>query len=160
MVIDGTGLERASVFTITTKDVTIKNIKFTNGNAQYGGAIYIQGSSQSDLLDINVIVENCSFDKMTATRGGAIYAYCTKGKLTIDNCNFTNMGVTWGAVCAYQSAYDGGLNVEISKSIFANNSGNNGAALYVQASYLTMTNCEVYNNTASQSAVRYMTTLH
>ncbi|MEE1336222.1 right-handed parallel beta-helix repeat-containing protein, partial [Methanobrevibacter sp.] len=151
VVIDGTGLERASVFTITTKDVTIKNIKFTNGNAQYGGAIYIQGSSQSDLLDINVIVENCSFDKMTATRGGAIYAYCTKGKLTIDNCNFTNMGVTWGAVCAYQSAYDGGLNVEISKSIFANNSGNNGAALYVQASYLTMTNCEVYNNTASQS---------
>ena len=151
VVIDATGLERASVFTITTKDVTIKNIKFTNGNAQYGGALSIQGSSQSDLLDINVIVENCSFDKMTATRGGAIYAYCTKGKLTIDNCNFTNMGVTWGAVCAYQSAYDGGLNVEISKSIFANNSGNNGAALYVQASYLTMTNCEVYNNTASQS---------
>ena len=151
VVIDGTGLEKASVFTITTKDVTIKNIKFTNGNASYGGAIYIQGFSQSDLLDINVIVENCSFDNMTATRGGAIYGYYTKGKLTIDNCNFTNMDVTWGAVCAYQSAYDGGLNVEISKSIFANNSGNNGAALYVQASYLTMTNCEVYNNTASQS---------
>ena len=152
VVIDGTGLERASVFSITTtNDVTIKNIKFTNVNARYGGALNIQGSSQSNLLDINVIVENCSFDKMTATRGGAIYAYYTKGKLTIDNCNFTNMDVTWGALCAYQSSYDGGLNIEISKSIFANNSANNAGALYVQASYLTMTDCEVYNNTASQS---------
>ena len=151
VVIDGTGLAKASVFTITTKDVTIKNIKFTNVDASNGGALSIQGSSQSNLLDINVIVENCSFDSMTATRGGAIYSYCTKGKLTIDNCNFTNMEVTWGAVCAYQSSFDGGLNVEISKSIFANNSANNAGALYLQVSYLTMTECEVYNNTAAQS---------
>lgn len=152
VVIDGTGLAEASVFSITTtNDVTIKNLKFTNVNAGNGGALSIKGSSQSNLLDINVIVENCSFDKMTATRGGAIYAYYTKGKLSIDNCNFTNMEVTWGAVCAYQSSYDGGLNIEISKSIFANNSGNNGAALHLQASYLTLTECEIYNNTASVS---------
>ena len=79
VVIDGTGLAKASVFTVTTTNVTIKNIKFTNVNARYGGAIYIQGSSQSNLLDINVLVENCSFDNMTASRGGAIYTYYTKG---------------------------------------------------------------------------------
>ena len=151
VVIDGTGLAKASVFTVTTANVTIKNIKFTNVNARNGGALSIQGSSQSDLLDINVLVENCSFDNIKAGRGGAIYAYYTKGKLAIANSNFTNMDLTWGAVCAYQSSYGDGLSIEISKSIFANNKGNNGAALYLQASYLTLTECEIYNNTAAQS---------
>ena len=81
VIIDGTGLAKASVFTVATKDVTIKNIKFENGNAEYGGALNIQGSSATDLLNINVIIENCSFNNSKATRGGAVYAYCTKGNL-------------------------------------------------------------------------------
>ncbi len=151
VVIDGTDLEKASVFTVTATDVTIKNIKFENGNARYGGALNIQGSSVSNLLDVNVIVENCSFNNSKATRGGAIYAYCTKGNLIVKNSNFTNMDVTWGAICAYQSAFDGGLNVDITNSIFANNKANNGAALYMQASQVSVADCDIYNNIASQS---------
>lgn len=151
VIIDGTGLAKASVFTVATKDVTIKNIKFENGNAEYGGALNIQGSSATNLLNINVIIENCSFNNSKATRGGAVYAYCTKGNLIIKNSYFTNMDVTWGAVCAYQSAFDGGLNVDITKSVFADNKANNGAALYLQASQLTVTDCDIYNNTAAQS---------
>ena len=151
VVIDGTDLEKASVFTVTSTDVTIKNIKFENGNARYGGALNIQGSSASSLLDMNVIVENCSFNNSKATRGGAIYAYYTKGNLIVKNSNFTNMNVTWGAICAYQSAYGGGLNVDITNSIFADNKATNGAALYLQASQVTVADCDIYNNTASQS---------
>jgi len=151
VVIDGTDLEKASVFTVTATDVTIKNIKFENGNARYGGALNIQGSSASSLLDMNVLVENCSFNNSKATRGGAIYAYYTKGNLIVKNSNFTNMDVTWGAICAYQSAFDGGLNVDITNSIFADNKANNGAALYLQASQVTVADCDIYNNTASQS---------
>lgn len=151
VVIDGTDLEKASVFTVTATNVTIKNIKFENGNARYGGALNIQGSSVSNLLDINVLVENCSFNNSKATRGGAIYAYCTKGNLIVKNSKFTNMDVTWGAICAYQSAFDGGLTVDITNSIFANNKANNGAALYLQASQVSLSDCDIYNNTASQS---------
>lgn len=151
VVIDGTNLEEASVFTVTATDITIKNIKFENGNARYGGALNIQGSSVSNLLDVNVIVENCSFNNSKATRGGAIYAYCTKGNLIVKNSNFTNMDVTWGVICAYQSAFDGGLTVDITNSIFANNKANNGAALYLQASQVSVADCDIYNNTASQS---------
>ncbi|MEE3489884.1 MAG: right-handed parallel beta-helix repeat-containing protein, partial [Methanobrevibacter sp.] len=151
VVIDGTDLEEASVFTVTATDITIKNIKFENGNARYGGALNIQGSSVSNLLDVNVIVENCSFNNSKATRGGAIYAYCTKGNLIVKNSKFTNMDVTWGVICAYQSAFDGGLTVDITNSIFANNKANNGAALYLQASQVSVADCDIYNNTASQS---------
>ena len=151
VVIDGTDLEKASVFTVTATNVTIKNIKFENGNARYGGALNIQGSSVSNLLDINVLVENCSFNNSKATRGGAIYAYCTKGNLIVKNSKFTNMDVTWGVICAYQSAFDGGLTVDITNSIFANNKANNGAALYLQASQVSVADCDIYNNTASQS---------
>ncbi|WP_298519222.1 right-handed parallel beta-helix repeat-containing protein [uncultured Methanobrevibacter sp.] len=157
VVIDNSALGTTNVFTVTTTNATFKNIRFTNIKKSHGAAIYVKGQSKTNLLDANVLIEDCIFDNITANRG-VIYAYYTKGNISISNCTFTNIEATWGAVCAYQSAYDGGLNLVISESTFANNHANNAGALYIQASRLTVTDSDFNNNSAEQSpGVIYLT---
>ena len=154
VVIDGSSLESGNIFVITTcNDVTIKNIKLANVNVR-DGAINIEGNSKTDLLDINVLIEDCEFDNITARRGSAIYAYYTTGNLTVVNSMFTGSYASgWGgAICAAQSAYGEGLNVNIEKSTFENNRANTGGALYLQASTLTVTDSDFYKNSAIVSS--------
>lgn len=163
VVFNATGLNENRFFTIETNNVTFKNLKFTDNEiSSNGAAIYAEGNSKTDLLDINIVVENCSFDNLKANRGGAIYAYNTKGNLKIIKSAFTNLEATnWGgAICAAQSAYDDGLHVEIEQSTFSNNKANNGGALYIQAAGLMVTNSEFYKNTAVQSpGVMYLSNI-
>lgn len=154
VILNATGLDANRFFTIETNNVTFKNIKFTDNEISLrGAAIYVEGNSKTDLLDINIVVENCSFDNLKAGRGGAIYAYYTKGNLKVIKSTFNNIQVSgWGgAICAAQSAYDTGLNVAIEKSTFSNNKANNGGALYIQASKLDVSESEFFKNTAVQS---------
>ena len=83
----------SKIFYITADKVEIKNIHFTNGYSQNGGAVYFNKTG---------IVSNCTFTNNTANEdGGALYFNCSG---TVENCNFTNNKATGdyacgGAVC-------------------------------------------------------------
>lgn len=158
-IIDGNS-SSDSIFVMHGGEAEFINLKFRNTRPRYGGAIFINyetGTSRT-VVDINVTVEGCSFDNTDATsRGGAIYAWYTSGNLAIRNSNFTNIDSgSWGAVCVgYSSQY--GLNVEIKDSIFKNNTANNGAGLYLQASKIDISGSTFINNTAiADSAAVYL----
>ena len=154
VVINGIGLEKASIFTINNNsNVTFKNIKFANNQpSRHGGAIFMEGNGETDLLDVNVTVEKCTFDNLEATRGSAIYANLVKGNLLITDSYFINSRASaWGAIAVVKSTYGGGLNVEIKKSKFLNNSASNGGALYLQTSKVNIEGSEFCNNVAENS---------
>ena len=152
VVIDGSDLSSNSIFIVRSGEFTVENIVFKNNKAQYGAAIDIRGQSASNLLDLNVTVNNCSFDNLEATKqGGAIYVYYTKGNLAINNSNFTNsIASGWGgALTVAYSAYENALNLEIDNCIFDNNSGNNGGAAYLMANTISISNSNFTNNNAT-----------
>ena len=158
-IIDGNSSSE-SIFVMHGGNATFINLKFRNTKPKYGGAIFINygtGTSR-EVIDINVAVENCEFDNTDATsRGGAIYAWYTEGSLSVINSNFTNIDSgSWGAVCVgYSSQY--GLDVEIKDCNFRNNTANNGASLYLQASKIDISGCTFINNTAiADSAAVYL----
>ena len=151
VVIDGTGLGTSSMFIIkTSQAVVIENIKFTNNKAKYGAAIDIEGS-RNGLLEIDVTIDNCVFEKLEATsQGGAIYTTYTDGKLVINNSVFTkNNASSWaGALAVTYSAYEGALDLVINNTSFADNFGNNGGAAYLMANTITIENSNFTHNGA------------
>ena len=151
VVIDGNASSN-SIFIMHGGEATFVNLKFTNNNPKYGGAIFMNyGSGTSrTIIEVNVVVDHCSFENLSATsRGGAIYAWYTKGNLLIMDSNFCNIDTgSWGAVCAGYSTMEGGLNLEIYDSNFDNNTANNGAAAYLQASEITIYGSNFTNNHA------------
>ena len=152
VIIDGTGLGTNSIFTVLSGVVSFENIAFTNNKARYGAAIYTYGSSQSNLLALALVINNCTFDSLEATsRGGAIYAYYTKGNLIINNSKFTNnIASSWGgAICTAYSAYENGLHLKITDSSFENNGANNGGAGYLMADRITIENSNFTSNNAT-----------
>ena len=142
---------------ITANNVIIKNIQFTSGYADYGGAIYFYDDGS---------VSNCNFTDNTATDGGAVYFQST-GNVT--NCNFTNNKATadnsyGGAIYMYSgtvtncnftnntAGYDGGaIDFESSGTVtncnFTNNNAYYGGAIWFTSNG-NVTNCNFTNNTA------------
>ena len=58
----------AFIFIILDVQISIRNTKFTNGLAKYGGAIYVSGQSE-------IILDSCQLMKNYADLyGGAIFA--------------------------------------------------------------------------------------
>ena len=134
----------------TSQAVVIENIKFTNNKAKYGAAIDIEGS-RNGLLEIDVTIDNCVFEKLEATsQGGAIYTTYTDGKLVINNSVFTkNNASSWaGALAVTYSAYEGALDLVINNTSFADNFGNNGGAAYLMANTITIENSNFTHNGA------------
>ena len=143
--INGAGLAR--IFHITTNTVTLKNIKFINGNAtDNGGAIYWEGTNgtinncnftnnQANLRGgavfwsgVNGTINNSNFINNTATRysGGAIQWDSNSANGTINNCNFTNnQGSQRGGAIYWNS-----VNGRIDNSNFVNNTSIDGGALF------------------------------
>ena len=76
--INGAGLAR--IFNIQANNVTLKNIKFFNGNATYGGAIYNNGKTT---------IDNSKFIDNNATEGSAIK---TQTDMIISNSEFIGNG--------------------------------------------------------------------
>ena len=83
-VLDAQGQSR--ILNITGAGITLKNIRFINGNvSDDGGAVYWYGD--------NGEVINCDFVNNTATqRAGAIYWYGVNA--TVNDCNFTSNTAT------------------------------------------------------------------
>jgi len=151
VVIDGTGLGTSSMFIIkTSQAVVIENIKFTNNKAKYGAAIDIEGS-RNGLLEVDVTIDNCVFEKLEATsQGGAVYATYIDGKLAINNSVFTkNNASSWGgALAVTYSAYEGALDLVINNTSFSDNFGNNAGGAYLMANTITIENSNFTHNGA------------
>ncbi|MBQ2831439.1 right-handed parallel beta-helix repeat-containing protein [Methanobrevibacter sp.] len=109
-ILNGQGQSR--ILNITSTGITLKNIKFINGNVtDNGGAVYWGGD--------NGTIDNCSFTNNIATQmGGAIYWFGANG--AVNNSNFINNTATkkgGGAI------YWMGSNGTVSNSSFTDNIG-------------------------------------
>ena len=171
-ILDAQGQSR--ILNITGLGITLKNIKFINGNAtDDGGAIYWYGD--------NGIINNCDFTNNKAKlRGGAIYWYGVNG--TVNNSNFINNSVTKFSGSAIQwdanstngvvnncnftgntesqkggAIYWAGVNGTINNSNFINNTGISGGAIYWEDSAFncTVDNCRFINNSGNDGGAIY-----
>ena len=136
----------------TTEDVLIKNLQFADNIAANGGAILINADNSRTLKTVNVTIEDCSFENLQGRDGGAVYGTYLNGSVSIINSNFTaNKATAWGgAVSMEYSAYDNDcLKFEAINSNFANNTANNGGALYLMAQDITINECTIVNNNAT-----------
>ena len=173
IVINGNGhfidaLGMCRIFDISSGNVVLNNIRFTNGNVYGkdstsrnktdGGAIFAYGG--------NVDINNCNFYNNTAESGGA-FACVNMTTIDIQNSIFANnTAEEYGGAIHFSngtitpkyiriskstfisnSATNGGavgnhdLNCNIYNSIFINNSAMNGGGV----EYYSDTNCSVYN---------------
>ncbi len=71
--------------TAADADITIKNIGFENGSADYGGGC------QGETASADFLVQNCTFDNNTASEaGGGLSIYTFDGTVTVQDCSFDN----------------------------------------------------------------------
>ncbi|MBQ2831560.1 right-handed parallel beta-helix repeat-containing protein [Methanobrevibacter sp.] len=112
-----------SFFKSSSGDITLKNLKFANGNSANGAAIYITGSAKYTII-------NCTFTNNQGKNfGGAIYNNVVD-TLTITGCRFTGNKVE-----AYGGAIYSKGNVVVENSVFENNYGSiMGGAIYCEKS--------------------------
>ena len=131
-------------------DVVVVNTNFTDNKAKIGGAIYVTRASSSTTGTLNVL--NCIFKNNIANigNGGAIFTARTLTNIEnttfINNTaikSFNNVGGNGGAI--YQSINDLTNIVTIKNSIFIGNAASNGAAFYVNAGKLNVSNSIILN---------------
>ena len=151
-----------------------------NSNTNWGGAIYAQGENTQivnsrfkdnavrdnggaiTIRNKNNLVENCTFDKNWAARGGAIYIHNVVSDhdvadTVINNCTFNengviseqdgepNIGTKGGAI------YSLGIDTNITNSEFNNNQAMIGGAILYQRGPNFLEN----NTFTGNNAVRY-----
>ena len=164
----------SGIFYITKEKITLKNIKFINGNYNDGGAIeYYQnfGSSECSIINCTFInntaksggaigklaymnkIKNCTFINNTANSGGAIYSDASS-KFEIIECTFTNNKANGegGAIYAY-----GGLENNVTNCNFTNNKAKNGGAIRMKESEKwEIKQCTFIRNTGSNGGAIYL----
>lgn len=154
--LDGNNLSR--IFNIKFKtfdydtpiDVTLKNIKFINGNNDtQGSVIYlVEDNSEysNDYPDYPnyLAIQNCTFTNNTA-KGSAIYS---ETYTQIHNCIFTNnTAENGGAMSLIGPGYLYSCN-------FTNNAAENGGAIYWDSEGF-LNKCTFNNNTAKNGGAIY-----
>ena len=117
-------------------DITLKNLKFINGNSFNGGVINIIGSAKFTII-------NCTFINNQANSfGGAIYNNVVD-TLAIKDCKFTGNKATTSGGAIFSKG-----NVVVEKSIFENNQANvEGGAIHCEKSV------EISNSTFNSNKV-------
>jgi parallel beta-helix repeat protein len=108
---------------------------FRNNTATNKGAVYLeQGSGEFN---------NCLFENNTALEGAALHQ--SRGSVVANNCTFRNNN--GGVIFAYWNS-----SVNTADCVFQGNTGLAGVAVRLQnASSLTMTNCLVTDNIATNN---------
>ena len=92
-------------------DITVKNLKFINGDSHVAGAVYITGSAKYTFI-------NCTFTNNKALNfAGAIYNNVVD-TLTITNCKFTGNEAYFHSGAIYSKG-----DVVVENSVFENNLG-------------------------------------
>lgn len=130
-----------------TGEVEFNGVKFQDGLASQGGAIYV---------DNNGIVEfkDCMFQNNTATtgNGGAIYNFYL-GKFSAYNCQFYKNTATAGGAIYIGFGPKDQTDITLDNCTFKENlatgtSGTRGGAIYAYGSDLTVSNCDFEENSA------------
>ena len=136
--LDAKGLSR--IFNITSEDVTLIGIKFTNGketSQNGGGAIYWEGDNGN--------ITECSFENNTADYyGGAISWWGSNGKITASTFK-DNTALSGGAIDWVYS-----VNGTVSECSFTNNAADyyGGAIDWVYSVNGTVSDCNFTDNRA------------
>ena len=116
----------------------LTNCSLQNNQAQYGGAIYNQSSS-------NPALTNCSLQSNTANTGGAIYNNSSSPAMT--NCRLqSNLATFGGAIYNFQSSPT--LTECNLQSNTATTGGSGGAIYNDSQSNPALTNCSLQSNLA------------
>jgi len=130
--------------------LTVTRSVFQNGSSGGGAAISMEGGFAS--------VADSTFSGNTATTAGAIEIYGNSTFsviMTIDRCTFTGNTATFGGGAIAVESLNAGSSVNITDDTFTGNtaSGANGqgAAIYIDATPVTITNCTIAGNTAGAS---------
>lgn len=132
----------------------VTNSYFENCKAWIGGAIYVHGHMNRDIIDS--ILENCTFKNCLATEDGGAIA-TNYGGLNITNCLFINNSAQKGGAIMvggidYPQALRGdnlhGHNIKISNCEFMDNVANEGGAVHISGDNDTIVNCKFDDNFA------------
>lgn len=129
IIIDGQGyaidgLNKSRIFYITGNKITLKNIKFKNGNfksdmdenSNGGGVIRV-------LKDSSLILDNCEFCNNDSDEDGGVLF--NRGEITSNNCTFENNNSKYlGGAIHNKGIFDS------RKDKYINNNSNLGAAIY------------------------------
>ena len=132
-------LQKARIFKVTSGNVVLNNITFTNATASNnGGAVYFSSSGS---------VTNCNFTDNTASGdGGAVHIHNVG---TVTNCNFTNNKATgtdsWGGAIYIYSGTVTNCNFTANQATV-----DGGAIYFAYGSTGNVTNCNFTDNTATQ----------
>ena len=136
IVIDGKGHKidakgKTRIFNITGTTVTLKNIIFTNGNHNIGGAVRGYGD--------NLRIINCTFTDNTAqTWGGAVFSYPDSYTAIVNSTFKNNKAKYGGAVSTYNyvgssngNTYYGNRHDVINCTFDSNTASDEGGALSI-----------------------------
>ena len=149
------GNNGARIFEIGANDVTLKNIKFINGNASWGdvdnnhrgdmGAAIYNGGDNTNVI-------GCDFINNTAERsGGAIY---TSGEIKIVDSNFIGNSIISGIGSLNGGAIACEESFTINDCIFRDNGAQFGSSIYFKLSTLSsMDNCSFADGSESYSVI-------
>ena len=99
-------------YTTSAVTVTLKNIKFQN----CGGNIFMQFNGNG-----NYIVENCTFENITANGDHQAVLYLSLGNCNITNCTFEKCTTSYGTVSNYNSASVNNVHMTVRDTIFKGN---------------------------------------
>ena len=150
----------------TKASLTLKNTEFTHNMVKlYGGAVACQYTANKNASKNhlgNVVIDNCLFTDNEAVRGGAVSVDLTHndgqnknnfGLVTITNSRFfKNRGLEFGGAVDYNgSPYYGKLTV--GKSNFTQNLCDEGSAINIMDSSMTLTDSDFSQNAGYLAAV-------
>lgn len=125
------------VITIAGNGIEISNLFITNGNGNFGGAIYSSASSYK--LEYVILKNN------TAGRGAGIY--CDSSTITLNYCTINNNTATSFA-CGFQVTNTSTVNINYC-TINSNIGGLNGGGFGVSSSIINIKYSTISNNTAN-----------
>jgi predicted outer membrane repeat protein len=140
LVIDGRGhaidaLAKGSIFTIKSKNVTLKNIEFHNSNSKDGALLINEGAS------LNII--DCSFENNLSENGGAI---TNNGVLNVEGCDFENNF----SKKDFGAAINNKGEMKLVKSDFCNNISRNAGGAINNCNYADLEECCFKSNISEQ----------
>ena len=179
IVIDGNGHtidagDKARIFKIISKDITLKNITFLNGKCKDGGAIYIDKNGSLDIY-------SSVFENNNSSKGGAInnwgklkiidsnfnQNYAREGRAKLDDiitsenkdrlgsiggaiCNFGNLQITNSNFLKNRSDFAGAIinfnNIDIINSKFEGNTGDKGGGAIINVDVLSIKDSKFIKN--------------
>ena len=156
--------------------LTLNNCNFTNNNAIHGGAVYAldrcsakfidctftnntaeTGGAVYDAIAVKSSYENCYFiGNYAKYKGGAMYFdYGARPTIKNSKIEYNIAGAQGGAIATISRASQvENTIVKIDDTVFSNNqAGNQGGAIYnYDASFITLTDCQLVDNRAVNGA--------